>query len=74
MAEASRTLIFQHMTRSWEQYIHMAMFTAAAAVIVALIVWWRSGLPPMAAGGSLSWESKFPAAQRAGMLRTRPRA
>ena len=39
MAEASRTLIFQHMTRSWEQYIHMAMFTAAAAVIVALIVW-----------------------------------
>jgi hypothetical protein len=39
MAEANRTLIFASMTRSWEQYVHMAMFAAAVGLVAALIVW-----------------------------------
>jgi len=27
------------MSRTWEQCVHLAMFTAAVTVIVALIVW-----------------------------------
>jgi len=38
MAQAIAKPIFRNMTRTWEQYLHIAMFAAAAAMIIALIV------------------------------------
>jgi hypothetical protein len=38
MARTIAKPIFRTMTRTWEQYLHIAMFAAAAAMIIALIV------------------------------------
>jgi hypothetical protein len=38
MAQSIPNHIFPAMTRAWEQYLHIAMFTGAVATIIALIV------------------------------------
>jgi hypothetical protein len=38
MARTAAHPILRIMTRTWEQYLHIAMFAAAAAMIIALIV------------------------------------
>ena len=39
MAVVRMTAYAEIMSKTWEQYIHLAMFTAAVGVIVALVVW-----------------------------------
>jgi hypothetical protein len=38
MAQDKPTPIFRAMTRTWEQYLHIALFTGAVATVIALIV------------------------------------